>query len=86
MKVYRVISFDPGISERQANKAGADAIAKRLQDAIDTMARSGWDYERYEAIVTTVNSGCLGIFSGQRTVHYGTLVFSREATNQTTRN
>lgn len=83
MKTYHVVPFDPGISEREANKQGAEAIADRLQKTINHYVQQDWQYERYEAVVTTVNPGCLGIFQGPRTVYYGVVVFSRDLDNRT---
>ncbi len=78
MKEYRVVSFDPGISEKEANKKGGEAIAGRLQEVINEAARDGWEYVSYDSIPTTVMPGCLGIFAGTKTVYYGAVVFSRE--------
>lgn len=78
MKTYHVVPFDPGISEKEANRKGAEAISSRLQQLINHHVQQGWQYEAYESVVTTVNPGCLSMFSGPRTVYYGVVVFSRE--------
>jgi len=80
MKTYTVVPFDPGISERESNKKGAEAISSRLQALINAHVKQGWQYEGYESIATTVNPGCLGMLTmqGPRTVYYGVAVFYRE--------
>ncbi len=80
MKTYTVVPFDPGISERESNRKGAQAISNRLQALINEHVKHGWQYEGYESIVTTVNPGCLGtlMLQGPRTVYYGVAVFYRE--------
>lgn len=77
MREYHVVPFDPGISERDASKKGAETVADRLQQTINHHSKHGWEYDRYDSVVTTVNPGCLSFFQGPQRVYYGVIVFSR---------
>ncbi len=71
--------FNPSVSE---SKAASGEIAKQMKELIVRGTADGWLFHGYESVGITVNPGCLAIFSGPRTAHYGVLVFYRDVAVQ----
>ena len=80
MKEFRTVSFNPVIKEREATKAGAEAIASQMQEQIHRASTAGWTFKSYETIQVTINHGCLAALAGRGSslVTYGVLVFERD--------
>jgi hypothetical protein len=72
---YTTMPFQPSVKEKPASPV---QIATLLNEAINRAAQEGWIFQGLETVRTTVNPGCLAMFSGPQTIYTDILVFYQD--------
>ena len=70
---YRVIPAPVKGTKTKAAKTAPDRFAVPLQEAMNTMAAEGWEFQRAETLPSEERSG----LTGTKTVYHNMLVFRR---------
>lgn len=85
MATYKMVPIPPNIQVSAPSLFAktpdpSAAAAQYLENAVNEMARQGWEFHRVDSIGVKSNPGCLGIFFGQKafdTMYY-VMTFRRD--------
>jgi hypothetical protein len=71
---YRVIPAPTKGTKAKGAKTAEDRFALTLQEAMNTMATDGWEFQRAETLPSEERTG----LTGRKTVYHNVLVFRRK--------